>query len=199
MDKHKLDWEDSDMDNEEPTLTLTDAAGRSLACYIELMLENDGKEYALLQPVDYPVEVFAWEDEGEEEEDATLVAVEEDELNRIFETARAVLGEQNLKLKHTALCLTVEGELPEVDEEEVLTLEIDQEGEVEAEEFQPLTMSFFHEEREYAIYTPLNPVMFVARLQPGRPPELISPEEFKVLQPLIDQQLEEQMFDDMDD
>jgi Protein of unknown function (DUF3727)/Protein of unknown function (DUF1292) len=199
MDKHKLDWEDSDMDNEEPTLTLTDPEGRSLICYIELMLEHDGKEYALLQPVDYPVEVFAWEDEGEEDDDSTLVAVEEDELNRIFDTARAVLGEQNLKLKHTALCLTVEGELPEVDEEDVLTLEIDQDGEVEAEEFQPLAMSFFHEEREYAIYTPLNPVMFVARLQPDQSPQLISPEEFKVLQPLIDQQLEEQMFEDIDD
>jgi hypothetical protein len=197
MDKHKLNWEDPGMEDEEPTLTLSDETGRSLTCYVELMLEHDGKEYALLQPVDYPVEVFAWEGE-EDSEDATLVGVEEDELGRIFDTAKAVLGEQNLKLKHTALCLTVEGELPDVDEDEVLTLEIDQEGQVEEEEFQPLTMSFFHEEREYAIYTPLNPVMFVARLQSGKPPTLISPEEFKVLQPLIDQQLEDQMFEDMD-
>jgi hypothetical protein len=197
MDKHKLNWEDSDMEDEEPTLTLSDETGRSLSCYIELMLEHDGKEYALVQPVDYPVEVFAWEGE-EDSEDATLVGVEDAELAKIFDTAKAVLGEQNLKLKHTALCLTVEGELPDVDEDEVLTLEIDQDGQVEEEDFQPLTMSFFHEEREYAIYTPLNPVMFVARLQPGKPPTLISPEEFKVLQPLIDQQLEDQMFEDMD-
>lgn len=197
MDNHQADWDGMDMDEEEQTVILTDATGRSLTCYIELTLEQAGEEYALLHPVDYPIEIFAWQpDEGG---DDTLVEVEETEVEKIFDTAKAVLGEQNLKLKHTALCLTVEGELPEIDEEDVLTLEIDQDGDVEEEEFQPIASSFFYEKREYAIYTPLNPMLFVARIKPGQPPQLLSTEEFKAIQPLIEQHLEEQLFEDMED
>jgi hypothetical protein len=195
MDNHQTDWED--MDDEEQTVTLTDATGRSLDCYIEFTLEKDGQEYALLHPVDYPIEIFAWQEDDSGEE--TLVEVEEDEVGKIFSTAKAVLGEQNLKLKHTALCLTVEGELPEVEDDDVLTLEIDQDGDVEEEEFQPIASSFFHEQREYAIYTPLNPMLFVARLKSGEPPQLLSTEEFKAIQPIIEQHLEEQLFEDMED
>jgi hypothetical protein len=196
MGNNKLDWDDADMEIDGPTVTLTDESGRSLTCYIELTLELEGKEYALLHPVDYPVEIFAWEtdDSGDE----TLVGVEEEELLEIFDTAKAVLAEQNLTLKNTALSLTIEGELPEVDEEEVLTLEIENGATVEAEEYQPLATGFFYKEQEYAIYTPLNPMLFVALMKQGQQPELLSPEEFREIQPIIEQHLEEQLFDDME-
>lgn len=197
MAKYTSDWGAADMEVDGPTVTLTDESGRSLTCYIELTLELEGQEYALLHPVDYPVEIFSWiedPDTGEE----TLVGIDEAELGKIFDTAKAVLAEQNLSLKNSALSLTVDGELPEIDEDEVITLEMENGADVEEEEYQPLTTGFFHQEREYAVYTPLNPMLLVSRLNPGKPPELLSPEEFQSLQPLLEQHLEDHFFEDME-
>ncbi len=195
------------MELEGPTITLSDEAGRSLLCYIELSVDVDGEEYALVNPVDYPIDIFAWvaaEDtaEGEtdeEDEEETLVPIEDAELNEIFSTAQAVLAEQNLKLKRTALSLTVEGDLPEVDEEELLTLEVEEAGVAgsDQEEYQ-LLATFFHEEQEYAIYTPIDPVLFVVRLKDGQKPQLLSPEEFQAIQPKLQPYFEEHLFEEME-
>jgi Protein of unknown function (DUF3727)/Protein of unknown function (DUF1292) len=195
------------MELEGPTITLSDEAGRSLLCYVELSVDVDGEEYALVNPVDYPIDIFAWvaaEDTAdgetdEEDEEETLVPVEDAELNEIFSTAQAVLAEQNLKLKRTALSLTVEGDLPEVDEEELLTLEVEEAGVAgsDQEEYQ-LLATFFHEEQEYAIYTPIDPVLFVVRLKDGQKPQLLSPEEFQAIQPKLQPYFEEHLFEEME-
>lgn len=173
-------------------VSLTDEAGRSLSCYIEHSLEFDGEEYVILLPVDSPVEIVVWE-ENEEEAAATLVE-EDDEIDEVFPTAQAVLAERNLALKRTAFALTVAGELPPVEEEDLLTLEIeDDDPQLQPEEFQFLA-SFYHSEKEYTIYTPLDPLLLFARINSAGQPELLSPEEFKKVQPL----LEDQLFDDME-
>lgn len=174
------------------SVTLTDDAGRSLTCYIERSLSVDDQEYVLLLPVDSAIEIFAWQSDGEEEE---AIPVEEDgTIDQVFATAEAVLSEQNLILKRTAFVLTVEGELPPVEETELFTLEIEEEGgELEPEQLQ-LLASFYDEEQEYAIYTPLDPLMFFARLNGSGQAELLSPEEFRQVQPL----LEEQLFDELE-
>ncbi len=185
------------MEMEGPTLTLTDEAGRTLTCYIEMSVEVADEEYALLNPVDYPVDIFAWmsSDEGEE----TLMPIDEAQLGELFATAQAVLSEQNLKLKRSALSLTVEGDLPEVDEEQILVLEVEEAGlSSEQDEYQ-LLATFFHEEQEYAIYTPIDPVLFVVRLRDDQQPELLSPEEFQAIQPKLQPYLEDHLFDDMDE
>jgi len=192
MGKKNLDMEGSDMEMDDPTVTLRDEMGRSLVCYLELSFEVEAKDYVLLHPVDSPVEIFAWQADEVEDED-TLVDVEPEEIDKIFATAQAVLAEQNLTLKHTAIALTVEGEVPEVNEEEILTLEVENEQETEAEEFQFLA-SFYHEEQEYAIYTPLDPLLLLARLNANNQPELLSPEEFQKIQPI----LEEQFFSELE-
>lgn len=181
-------------DNEQShagSVTLTDEAGRELNCYIERSLYVDSQEYLLLLPVDSAVEIFAWQGDGDDEE---AVPVEDEEtIDRIFSTAEAVLAEQNLVLKHTAFALTVAGELPPVEETELFTLEIEEDGtELEPEQLQ-LLASFYHEDQEYAVYTPLDPLLFFARANGGNP-ELLSPEEFRKVQP----QLEEQLFDEME-
>ncbi|WP_404787403.1 DUF3727 domain-containing protein [Altericista sp. CCNU0014] len=194
------------MELEGPTITLSDEAGRSLLCYIELSVDVDGEEYALVNPVDYPIDIFAWvatedaeEGEGDEEdEEETLVPVEDAELNEIFATAQAVLSEQNLKLKRTALSLTVEGDLPEVDEDDLLTLEVEESGVGKDQEEYQLLATFFHEEQEYAIYTPIDPVLFVVRLQDGKKPQLLSPEEFQAIQPKLQPYFEEHLFEELE-
>ncbi|MEA5616337.1 DUF3727 domain-containing protein [Cronbergia sp. UHCC 0137] len=169
------------------SITLTDEQGRSLECYIEHSLAVDGQEYVLLLPIDSPIEIFAWQDEGEEEE---AVLVEDDAIiDKIFATAQAVLSEQNLVVKNTAYALTVAGELPPVEESELFTLEIeDEEANLEPEQLQLLT-TFYYEDQEYAVYTPLDPLLFFARINKTGEPELLSPEEFRQVQPLLEEHL----------
>ncbi|MCZ0899856.1 DUF3727 domain-containing protein, partial [Microcoleus sp. HI-ES] len=44
----------------EESVTLTDEVGRSLTCNIEYSMNLEGQEYALLLPIDSPVEIFTW-------------------------------------------------------------------------------------------------------------------------------------------
>ncbi len=175
------------------SVTLTDEVGRSLECYVERSLFIEDQEYLLLLPVDAAIEIFAWESNGEDEE---AIPVEDDAtIEQIFSTAEAVLAEQNLILKRTAFALTVAGELPAVEDTELFTLEIEDESDsLEPEQLQ-LLASFYYEEQEYSIYTPLDPLLFFARLNSSGQPELLSPEEFQKVQPL----LAEQLFDELEE
>ncbi|MBO3462076.1 DUF3727 domain-containing protein [Aetokthonos hydrillicola Thurmond2011] len=169
------------------SITLTDDKGRTLECYIEHSLSVDEQEYVLLLPVDSPVEIFAWQ--GEEEEEEAILVEDDAVIDQIFGIAQAVLSEQNLILNNTAYALTVAGELPPVEESELFTLEIEDEGaDLEPEQLQ-LLASFYHEEQEYAIYTPLDPLLFFARISKSGKPELLSPEEFRQVQPLLEEHL----------
>jgi hypothetical protein len=144
--------------------------------------------------VDAPIEIFAWETDEEDEEAETLVDLTEEEIDEVFETARAVLAEQDLALKRTAYTLTAVGDLPEVDEEELITVDIGEEdAPTDSEQFQRITY-FYYKEQEYDICTPLDPLMFFARLNAKGEPELLSPEEFQAIRV----QLEEQLFDSLD-
>lgn len=187
-------WEEEDFEEEMEQLRLYDDDGRFLDCYIEFRLNVQGETYALLRPVDYPVEIFAVVVENDEEE--TLVPLEEQEIDAVFDTARAILEEQNLTLKRTALTLTVAGELPDLDEDEILTVEVEADDDIE--EYQPLGSSFFCGTREYSVYTPLSPTLYVARLVPGQEPELLSPQDFQHLQPLLEQHLVSHLIEEED-
>ncbi len=176
-------------------ITLTDDVGRSLVCQMEMSVDLGGTSYALLSPANYPVDIFAWM-ESEQQDEEMLVPLEDSELGEVFATAEAVLAEQNLKLQRSALSLTVAGDLPEVDEDQLLTLEMeDADLTDEPDEYQ-LLATFYHDEQEYVIYTPIEPVLFVVRLREQQQPELLSPEEFQALQPQLQPLFEEQMIDD---
>lgn len=169
------------------SITLTDDTGRTLECYVEHSLSVDGQEYVLLLPVDSPIEIFAWQ--GDEEEEEAVLVDDDAVINQIFATAQAVLAEQNLIVKNTAYALTVAGDLPAVEESELFTLEIeDEEADLEPEQLQ-LLASFYDTDQEYAVYTPLDPLLFFARISTTGQPELLSPEEFKKVQPLLEEQL----------
>lgn len=176
------------------SVTLTDEVGRSLTCYIERSLFAEDQEYVLLLPVDSAIEIFAWQ--GDDEEAEAIPIEEEAIIDQIFTTAEAVLAEQNLILKRTAFALTVAGDLPPVDDNtEIVTLEIEDEGETLEPEQLQLLASFYYEEQEYSIYTPLDPLLFFARLNSSSgQPEILSPEEFRKIQPL----LEAQLFDELE-
>jgi hypothetical protein len=181
---------------EEEIVTLVDSYERSLDCYIEHSLDSEGTTYLLLMPVDSPVVIMAWDEEDEDEnedEDVPEAALieEKEDIDRVFADAKAVLAEQDLLLKNTAFTLTVNGELPPIEDDKVLTLELDDEdSKLEPEELQ-LLATFYHEEQKYAIYTPLTPLLFFARYNVAGELELIAPEDEK-LQPIIEELLFEE-------
>lgn len=174
-----------------PTVTLTDGSGRTLDCYVEQSIELDDREFVLLLPVDAPVEIFAWRESGDEDESAVLVE-DPSEIASVFRTAKAVLEEQNLTLKETALVLTVAGDLPEIEDD----LE-DEDEEFEDQEELQLIASFYNNDQEYAIYTPLDPYFILAQLDADGNPQILSPEELKQLEPLLPM-LEDRLFDELE-
>lgn len=181
------------------SVILKDDSGRSLPCYIEHSVEVNGQTYVLLMPVDTPVEIFAWPEDEQEDEPIPL---SEEEIDKIFDTAKAVLEEQNLTLKRTAITLTVSGELPDFPEEDELAQQ-EESAASEDEEYEELQWlaSFYHEEEEYAIYSPLDPVFILARLNAEGQPELLSNEDLEELQPMLptlEGMIEERLFEELD-
>jgi Protein of unknown function (DUF3727)/Protein of unknown function (DUF1292) len=175
------DFDDAELVN------LTDELGRELPCYIERELELDNQIYLLLLPVNAPIEIFAWD----EDDDITeLVSVEdEEEIDQIFADAHAVLSEQNLTLKRTAFTLSAIGELPPLDPLEVVTIELDEEDDsLEPEEFQILAR-FYNEEQEYAICTPVDPLLFFGKADDKGLVSLLSEQEAEQLQPMLEDML----------
>ncbi len=179
---------DRDLDAQE-IVTLFDATGRSLDCYIENDVNVDGTTYYLLQPVDLPLVILAWDDDEETEADdlpETEMVEDPEELAEIFLDAKAVLSERNLKLKNTAFVLTCSGEIPPLEEDDILSLEIEDydQSRLEPEELQRLA-DFYHLEQHYTIYTPLEPLSFFARSTDQDELEMVPPEDPNI-QTLVD-------------
>ena len=178
----------------EEIVEIFDEKGRSLKCYIEHSLETDGITYLLLMPVDIPIVIISWDDDSDAEEIEAVMLEDDREIEEIFANAKAVLAEQNLSLQHTGYSLTATGELPPIEEEQLLTLNLDDEdSDLEAEELQ-LLASFYYSQQKYSIYTPLTPLLFFARYNRNQELELVSPDE-ENFQPI----LEELLFEEFDE
>jgi hypothetical protein len=194
MSPSQFNFEENELE-EADIITLWDEQGRSLDCYIENAYETDDLIYMLLVPVDTPVMILAWDEESEEEESDAFLIEDSEEIDRVFADAKAVLAELDLLLKSTAHTLTVSGELPPLEEDNVLSLEIDSESpssSSEPEELQFLT-SFFSEDQKYSIYTPLAPLLFLAVGDAEGKIELVSPDD-DGMGPI----LEELLFDELE-
>ncbi|MEA5536105.1 DUF3727 domain-containing protein [Crocosphaera sp. XPORK-15E] len=181
------------------SVTLTDEDGRTLECYVENAIEGDDGTYLLLMPVDIPIVVLVWDEEDQDVEDdseeITNAVLLEDkiEIEAIFPDAKAVLAELDLTLKLTAFTLTVVGELPPIEDDGILTLELETDGPaLDSEELQFLK-DFYHQDQKYSIYTPLSPLLFLAKYNLLGKVELVSPED-EEMQAI----LEELLFDDME-
>ena len=171
---------------EEETLVIVDEDGRSLPCYIEQSLDVENMTYLLLVPIDIPVVIMSISSDNEEETEAAILD-DDAAIARIFNNAKAVLAEQNLVLRHTAYTLTATGELPPIEEEQILTLEDN--SEIEEEELQSLAY-FYHAQQKYGIYTPLTPLLFFARYDAENRLELVSPDQ-ENLMPILEELLSE--------
>jgi hypothetical protein len=185
---------DSNFDEAE-RIVLQDEQGRSLECYIENTLETDDFVYLLLTPVDTPVVILAFDDDEDGDEDVSddaLILEDSKEIDPVFADAKAVLSEQNLMLQYTAYSLTVSGELPPIEDESILSLELesDDEESEETEELQYLA-SFYSQDQKYSIYTPLTALLFVATYDQFGQVKLVSPDE-EDIQPILEELLFEE-------
>jgi hypothetical protein len=179
---------------EESAVVLTDEAGRFLPCQVEQRFDLNNREYLLLLPIDSPIEIFVWQQDDSDED--VLMDIEDEEIDQIFLTAKAVLAEQNLVLQRSAITLTAAGELPEVEEDNCLTLELDELDDTGApmtEDFQILA-TCFHEDEEYTLCTPLEPLLIFAHRSDNGTLEVVTPEEFQTIRG----GLEEKLFDLLD-
>ena len=182
-----MTFSESDSIQDGPKISLKDNSGRILICQIEQTFEIEGRQYALLLPLDTPVEIFAWEEDDSGETDS-LIDVEENEIERLMPTARAVLAEHDLVLQHSAVTLTVTGDIPDPREDDCFTLEIgdaNDHGESDTEEFQTLA-TFFDNDVEYTVCTPVDPLLLFAEISAQGDAHVIPPEEFERLRPEIE-------------
>ncbi|NJL00426.1 MAG: DUF3727 domain-containing protein [Spirulinaceae cyanobacterium RM2_2_10] len=176
-------------------VTLEDDAGRSLLCWVEHSFYAGSTDYLLLVPVDAPAMVLTWEESDSDSAEVTWIE-DAEMLAALFPDARAVLAEQNLILQDAAYTLTIAGDLPEPAEDDILTVELDEDAvEPDAEDLAYLT-EFYHEGRAYEIYTPLEPLLLPAK-QVGRHLELLEPEEVERIQPHLQAWLESVAVDEI--
>tara|TARA_B100000965_G_scaffold28619_1_gene21226 strand:- start:2418 stop:2954 length:537 start_codon:yes stop_codon:yes gene_type:complete len=166
--------------DEVPTLLVKDSQGSDLLCFLEQVVPLEGKEYALLTPVDTPVSLFQLIDN----QDPKLIeTIEKNEP--ILEVADVVLQEHDLRLVRSAITLTVSGELDEPEPEEVEEEDIDDESET-----YELLVNFRVDENEYGLYIPLDPFFIVGKIKDGDV-KLVEGEEFDRIQSGIEAELEE--------
>ena len=177
-------------------VTIYDEEGRSLDCYIENELEYTNKVYTLLMPIDLAIVIL--KEQNHEHQDIkdgeTIIVEDTQEIQNIFSDAKAVLGELNLYLKHTGFMLTASGELPPLEEDNIISLELEENtSDIEADELQFLA-SFYSSQQKYNLCTPLSPILFIGeRDQKGKIDIFQEDDERFALV------LEELLFDDYDD
>ena len=164
-----------------PTVLVKDSTGRDLLCFLEQLIPLDGKDYALLTPVDTPVCLFRLKDGSDPE---LIDAIQDSEP--ILSVADVVLQEHELTLVRSAVTLTVSGELDEPEPED---LEEDDTDEDDAETYE-LLVSFLVDAPEYGLYIPLDPFFVVACMDDSGA-VLVEGDAFDRIQPRIEAELEE--------
>ncbi|MGY3168935.1 DUF3727 domain-containing protein [Thermostichus sp. MS-CIW-15] len=190
------------------TLVLRDEQNQPLKCEILRQVVIEEQAYALATPVDAVIKVLVWEGEeepgqavnGDADMEGILDEPDPEELQAAIPTIQAVLEELNLTLQQNGFdILTVQGELPPVEEEDVFELG---ESEEDAQEFQ-LLATFFYKDKKYGIFTPLDPVLVYVALPDEGDPYLLNPEDspalFDQLNAVLldlDEVVEEEEYDD---
>ena len=157
-----------------------DQEGRNLLCFLEQLIRLEDCEYALLTPVDTPVSLFRLVESNYLE---LLTATTNNEL--ILSMAAATLQKHNLTLVHSAVTLTVSGELEEPD-----VKEFEREGKDDEFETYELLVSFIVKGQEYGLCIPLSPFFVIARIE-NDCAILVGGEEYDGIQSRIEAKLEQ--------
>lgn len=134
------------------------ATGLSLECLVRRVFSSsDGRQCFLLCPLDTPVQILKIEGEDE-----VLKEITDEELDDIFPTASYELAKRRLHLVLSGYCLTLRGGFcySEDDVMDLNTVYGESGGESLHEGVE--VASFTMKGSEYLVYTPFDPLMFVA-------------------------------------
>lgn len=185
-----------------PTLVVQDSQGRQLLCFLEQLIPLQGRDYALLTPVDTPVSLVRLPQSDAEEPEEI---VDWSEREPILAVAESVLQEHNLSLVRSAATLTVTGDFeePGLDEEDDAEDEIEEGDALDEEEAGDLFESlldrpFYVGEEQYDLFVPLDPFFVVAVLD-GKQARLVEGDDFARVQPLLEAELERRELGDLGD
>ena len=177
-------------------VTIYDDEGRSLDCYVENEIEYNNSVYVLLMPIDLAIVILKEQtkDDDYPEDGETIIVEDSKEIETIFDDAKAVLGELNLYLKHTGFMLSASGELPPLEENNIISLELEEyTSEIEPEELQFLA-SFYSSKQKYNLCTPLSPLLFIGERNSSGKINIFQEDEEK-----FSWILEELLFEDYED
>jgi len=191
---------------EMPTLVVRDSQDRQLLCFLEQLIPLDGRDYALLTPVDTPISLVRL---PRSEAEVPEEIVDWQQRGPILAVAESVLQEHNLTLVRSAATLTVTGEFEEEEEEfdddgdedeedEIEEGDALEEGEEEGDLFESLLdRPFYVGEEQYDLFIPLDPFFVVAVLE-GKEARLVEGEEFERIQPRLEAELERRELGDLE-
>ncbi|KAL3693887.1 hypothetical protein R1sor_007538 [Riccia sorocarpa] len=141
-------------------VTIVDqATQRPLECMIRRAFRSSrGEDCLLLLPLDMPLQILKIEEESE-----GLRELSDDELQAVLPTATYALAKRRLHLIVSGFCLTARGGFCYT-EEHVLDLNTDNDEGLSGSLNEGVEIATFQlNDDEYLIYTPFDPLMFVAK------------------------------------
>jgi hypothetical protein len=136
------------------------ATGRALDCMVRRAFRSsEGEQCLLLLPLDMPLQIFRIEDS----EGGGLTELSDAELEEVLPSASFALVKKRLHLVRSGFCLTARGGFCYTDED-VMDLNTEQDEGLGGSLAEGVEIASFQVgEREYLMYTPFDPLMFVAR------------------------------------
>eukprot|EP00274_Cyanoptyche_gloeocystis_P003183 CAMPEP_0196658196 /NCGR_PEP_ID=MMETSP1086-20130531/27960_1 /TAXON_ID=77921 /ORGANISM="Cyanoptyche gloeocystis , Strain SAG4.97" /LENGTH=307 /DNA_ID=CAMNT_0041991659 /DNA_START=55 /DNA_END=978 /DNA_ORIENTATION=+ len=152
-----------------------------ILCTVEELAHHNGVNFVLLKPKFSTVEVYRWDGPAADmnfgsAEEVEAIDVEDPRMDKLFPVASEFLSRDfGLTLHRSALVATVEGDFPDCDPEDIVSVGLD--DEYEPEEFQVID-TFPFEQQKYSLLTPLVPPLYYGRFENGRV-HLLSPEEYQ--------------------
>ncbi|CAK9216297.1 unnamed protein product [Sphagnum troendelagicum] len=136
------------------------ATGRALDCMVRRAFRSsEGEQCLLLLPLDMPLQIFRIEDS----EGGGLTELSDAELEEVLPSASFALVKKRLHLVRSGFCLTARGGFCYTDED-VMDLNTEQDEGLGGSLAEGVEIASFQVgESEYLMYTPFDPLMFVAR------------------------------------
>eukprot|EP00850_Spirogloea_muscicola_P017448 SM000150S01707 [mRNA] locus=s150:116567:120643:+ [translate_table: standard] len=144
---------------EKRVVTLVDpATGWPLECVVRRSFaSSNGVQLLLVLPLDVPLQIFAIQGGGN-----AATELEDEELNKVLPGAAYAMAKKSMHLLHTGFCLTARGALC-YSPDNVTDLQTELGMSLGGSLTEGVEICRFQVGREYLIFTPFNPVMFVVQ------------------------------------
>lgn len=171
---------------ERRVLTLSEpGSGKTLECHIRrIFTSSAGLLSYIALPLDTPIQIW-----GVREGDKSLYEPEDDEVDAVLPDASYALAKKHMHLQNTAFCLTARGALCYTAE---AVVDINADGsDLRGDLSEGVEITGFHVRgREYLIYTPFSPLLFVACQTPDG--AVVVADEELLGDPKVEEALEEE-------